>query len=152
MILLPLTAQTSLLVDKRIIEWVANRIHTASDNDWRKQNAEALGIVYKGELIAGVIYHNYFPCYKNIELSMAATSPKWAQRTSIRALLDYPFNQLGVQRVTTLTPKKNQRAIKFNLGIGFQIEGDMRQGYGDDDMIIAGLLRKDAVQRGWIDG
>lgn len=56
----------------------------------------------------------------------------------------YPFGQLGVERVTTLIPARNERALRFNEGLGFQREGLCRLGFGDDDCVIMGLLKREA--------
>lgn len=83
----------------------------------------AIGVARNGEVIAGVIYHNFIPDYRGIEISMAATSPRWATRENIKALLAYPFEQLGCRWVMTCTPHTNERALKFNKGIGFVQRG-----------------------------
>ena len=108
----------------------------------------SLGVAQNGIIIAGVVYNNWQPAYKSIELAMAATRPDWARRATISKLLGYPFLQLGVGRVTTLTRATNERALRLNAGLGFVREGVIRQGYGDDDMIVMGLLRSDAEK--WI--
>lgn len=96
------------------------------------------------DLIAGIIYHNFISEYKNIEVSMVAASPKWATKQVLKELLSYPFNQLGCQRITTCIAKSNERAIKFNLGIGFKHEGIIRRGCGNEDMFIFGMLKEEA--------
>lgn len=124
-----------------VAEWVSQRI-TSINADFK--NCVAIGVTKNGKLIAGVVYHNYFPDFKNIELSMAADSPMWATKDIIKALLQYPFIQLGCKRITTCTSARNKRALKFNYGIGFRREGVIRRGYGNHDMIICGMLRKEA--------
>jgi RimJ/RimL family protein N-acetyltransferase len=44
----------------------------------------------------------------------------WATRSAIRAGLSYPFEQLGVFMVWTMTPLGNERALKVNDGLGFK--------------------------------
>lgn len=100
------------------------------------------------EVIAGIIYHNFIPEFKNIEMSMVATSPRWATKNVIKQLLSYPFNQLNCQRITTCIASRNQRAIKLNQGLGFKHEGTLRKGCGDDDMFVLGMLKEDAKKWG----
>jgi RimJ/RimL family protein N-acetyltransferase len=101
-----------------------------------------------GEIIAGCVYSDWQPAYRNIQISMAATRPDWARRATIRKLLGYPFLQLGVERVTTLIRASNERSLRLNAGLGFVREGLIRQGYGDEDMVLLGLLRSEAER--WI--
>jgi hypothetical protein len=59
-------------------------------------------------------------------------------------LLAYPFEQLGVGRISTFTRASNTRALKLNRLLGFREEGRIRQGYGDEDAVLMGLLRCEA--------
>lgn len=102
-----------------------------------------IGVVQGAVLVAGILFHSYVPEYRSIEISMAADTPKWASRTRIGLILGYPFRQLGCQRVTTAIKASNDRAIRFNEGLGFQHEGVMKLGYGDEDCVILGLMRTD---------
>ena len=144
-----LSDRFDLIIDQRIADWVAQRIPDfGCGADFGP--CVALGIGMGGELVAGCIYNSFQPAYKSIELSMAATTPAWAKRVTIAALLGYPFDQLQVNRVTTYTRKSNERALRLNAGLGFVREGIVRQGYGDEDAVIMGLLRSDAEK--WLRG
>lgn len=97
-----------------------------------------------GALVAGCLYHSYVERYAGLEISFAASSARWARRGVIRALLSYPFLQLGCRRVTTVTPSDNARAIRFNLGIGFTREGTLRHFYAPKrHAVVCGFLRSD---------
>lgn len=104
----------------------------------------AIGILEDGKLIAGVVYHNYMPEYKNIELSIFSTTPRWATKDAIKIILRYPFFQLKCRRVTAQVAARNDRALKFTQGIGFRKEGRVRLGYGNDDLIVLGMMYKEA--------
>lgn len=132
-----------IVADNRIAEWVVQRIpHLRSPEGFGPHTA--IGVFDGEEIIAGVVFHDFNPDYKNIQISMAATSPRWATRSTIARLLSYPFDQLHVERVTTITPLSFQRVIKFNVGLGFKREGLLRKGYGFDDAVIMGLLKDEA--------
>lgn len=138
----------SLVFDRKddVADWVARRLpYFGSITGFGEFTA--IGIEQDGEAIAGVVYHHFRPGQygHDIQLSMAADSPEWARRGIIRALLRYPFVQLGCVRITTLTAKSNDRALRFNEGLGFKYEGALRKGAdGRDDLIVRGLLREDA--------
>lgn len=126
--------------DIAVAQWVSERIpHSNYPGGF-----SAIGIAEDDKLIAGVIYHNWIKRYGNIEISMAADTPRWATPEALKRLLWYPFRELRCRRVTTCTPASNKRALRFNYGIGFQKEGRIRQGYGTEDMIIAGMTYSEA--------
>lgn len=135
----PITGSTWLVADQRLTDWAKQRLPRFEGGEDFGPHV-SLGIFDGEAIIAVMVVHNYNPRYKNAEISMAASTPRWATRSSIRKLLDYPFRQLGVRRVTTMIAAGNVRAIKFNEGLGFKREGLARHGYGDDDAVILGLL------------
>lgn len=105
--------------DAAVAAWVVDQI---PHMDMPREYA-AIGVARDGALVAGVIYHNFLPDYRGIEISMAATSARWATRGVIRALLAYPFEQLGCRWVLTCIPHKNEPALKLNKGLGFVQRG-----------------------------
>lgn len=131
--------------DEYVAQWVEHRIPHVR---FGRAAFVAIGVLYDNKATAGVIYHNYLPAYGNIEMSIAADSPKWASRRIITELLRYPFVQLGCQRVTACVAASNKQSLRLNLGLGFEIEGYVRRGFGDEDLIVMGLLREEAEK--WI--
>lgn len=130
-----------------IAHWVACRIPlmaqvVASNPPGEAFGAcNAIGVVdEQGTVVGGVIYHNWQPVFRTIDLSFAADTPRWLTPALVRALLSYPFSELACQRVTTLTPKRNRRARAFLERFGFKREGCVKRGFGADDAIISGLL------------
>lgn len=132
-----------IIADDRLLDWIAVRIpHVGPDHNWHGR-AHAIGVGLDGEILAAICISNVDK-FGNGELAMAADTPRWATRDTIRGFLAYPFGQLGLRRLTTITAASNERALRFNRGMGFQQEGTMRFGHGDEDAIIMGLLREDA--------
>lgn len=112
--------------------------------------SKAIGVVNEaGELVGGVVFHNWQPTFRSIELSFAASSRRWLTQTIVGELLRYPFDQLDCQRVTGFTPRKATSARRFLDRFGFKREGLVRRGFGDDDAIISGLLRKEWQRSKW---
>ena len=68
---------------------------------------------------------------------------RWLNRDFLFAMFDYPFNQLGVNRITGLVAKKNKEARRFDEHLGFKYEGNMRHALADDDMLIYGMLKRE---------
>lgn len=139
--------------DADVAQWVASQIpHLAphlGEFEYGKVfgPCAAIGVIDKdGQLVGGVVYHNWNRLAGNIELSFAATSPKWLTRDIVRALLRYGFSQLQCQRVTGCTPRRATSARRFLDKFGFKREGLIRFGAGDDHLVISGLLRKEWEQ------
>lgn len=102
--------------DVALAQWVFDRLPDVERYPF--DTATAIGVARGERLIAAVVYHDYQPEHENIQLSMAADSPMWADRGTIRALLHYPFRQLGCFMVYTLTPPENEMALRVNRHIG----------------------------------
>lgn len=104
----------------------------------------AIGVARKGEIVAVAVYHDYRP--PSIEVTFVTTTPRWASPSNIKAILHYPFCQLGCKRVTAITPETNVCARAFLERLGFKQEGvhpDVYDG-NNEDGISYGLLRRDA--------
>jgi RimJ/RimL family protein N-acetyltransferase len=111
----------------------------------------AIGVVSAdGRALGGVVFHNYQPRFRNIEVSFASESRRWLTRNLIRQILAYPFDQLGCQRLTAITPKNARAARAFLDHFGFKREGVVRRGFGTDDAIISGLMRREWMQSRWV--
>lgn len=138
--------------DQLVAAWVAARIpHMARWGTADFGPCQAIGVAAEdGEPLAGVVYHNYRPHTRDIELSFASASPKWLTRRLIVGLMSYPFSQLDCQRVTGVTPKRSRAAREFLDKFGFKREGVIRRGFGDDDAIISGLLKHEWERSRWV--
>jgi RimJ/RimL family protein N-acetyltransferase len=67
--------------------------------------------------LGGVIFTNYTT--ESIAIHSAGWSPRWINRDMLFVTFDYPFNQLGVNRVFGYVPEDNFHAIRFNEKMGF---------------------------------
>jgi len=74
-----------------------------------------------GDIMGVAIFHNYRQ--NDIEITFITATPRWATPGNIRGILNYPFVQLGVKRMTAITKKSNKKARKFMTGLGFVLEG-----------------------------
>jgi RimJ/RimL family protein N-acetyltransferase len=100
-----------------------------------------------GAIIAGCVFHNFRR--HDIEVIFCASTPRWATRGIMAALFDYPFNQLGCVRITSIASAANQKALDLNRKTGFKIEGRARKGYdGVNDAIIMGMLKDECIWLG----
>ena len=126
---------------ERVGDFVAEKIKYVEGG---YKDYEAIGLEKDGDLIAGVVYTNYNESDGDIQLHIAATTPRWCTKNTIRMFLDYPFNQLDCVRVTCLCAEDNPRIATFLDGIGFTREGILRKAFGRKvDAIIFGMLKEE---------
>lgn len=109
--------------------------------------ARCIAVCTEKEILAVVCYNNYY-IERDIEISFATSHPRWAHHKVISGLLEYPFFQLKVQRVTARAVKSNKRIRRFMQGIGFVEEGKLRHaGRNNESMFIYGLTKEDYLKR-----
>lgn len=76
--------------------------------------------VFDGEsLIAGTLYHNWYPDEGVIELTSASRSRRWLTRPVIKAMFDLPFKCLGCQMVVLRVSDRNGAMIRIARSFGF---------------------------------
>ncbi len=122
--------------DAEVCQWVGERVPVLVGRAPHNAFA-ALGVVRRGAMAAGVVFHNYRPGI-DIEVSLAADDPSWAHPAILRRLFSYPFTQLGV------IGRKNKRCRRFCEGLGWKLEGVVRRAYdGKEDAILMGMLPGD---------
>lgn len=125
--------------DQMIGEFVAARIPHMRDKAWGPMTA--LGVVRNGYLLGGVVYHGYLG--HDVQVSVAFDHPGWCLPRTMRALFHYPFNQLGVRRMTAIVGRKNKRSRRLTLGMGFRLEGVHPKGIdGIEDAMSYGMLKE----------
>lgn len=106
----------------------------------------AIGIAHRNEIVAAAVFNNYR--HPNIEITFVTSSPRWASRGAIRAILQYPFVQLRCKRITAITEAANYPARAFLFRLGFHEEGYHPDALPSGDAVTYGLLAKDAGR--WI--
>lgn len=100
----------------------------------------ALGVVRGDILLGGVVFHNHKGPV--IEMSGAFTRPDWIRPSTVRRILNYPYNDLGIDNLITITPKSNKRARQIDEFLGFRVAGTIKHAFGKDDAIIYQLPRE----------
>lgn len=122
-----------------IARWVAEHIEGC---DGFPPDSQAVGVMHEGQCLAGVVWSEYRG--HQIMASIYASSPRWLARPreTLRELFNYPFKQLGCERVAVVAARSNERALKMNRRLGFKAEGLMRRGWdGVEDAVLMGMLR-----------
>lgn len=124
-----------------VVPFVQSRIPYMSDGFG---SCAALGVVRRGALIGGAVYHQYRPTDGDIMVSIAFDRPDWSFPSTLRTLFWFPFDQLGCQRMTAIIARENKKARAFIKGLGFTEEGTCRRAIArKHDAMVYGLLRED---------
>lgn len=137
--------------DAELCDWASIIIFGKSG---QFQNARAIGVMDKGQVIAAVIYNNQITDIDDnphmIEMSVASIDKRWATRHNLKAFFKYPFIQLGLKRVQTHCSSKDEGIIMFNHRLGFKLEGLHREMWpAGGDAFSFGMLKSECR---WIDG
>ena len=106
----------------------------------------AVGWEVGGKLIAGIMYDGYTGA--SIAMHSRVDDPRKVSREWLFAIFDYPFNQLGVKRVSGLVSSANKKAQRVNEHLGWQRETTLADYFPDGDGIVYIMRRSDCR---WLD-
>lgn len=124
--------------DELLLPWAARRIEV----DAFRADAKAIGQERDGEIVAVVVYDGFTNVDCNMHIASDG-SKRWLTRELLVRAFAYPFIQLGMRRVTGLVPADNEEALKFDLHLGFQLEGRCQEATPDGrDVIVLGMLKR----------
>lgn len=132
------------------------RVLTGADDDvgawifartrgtWVKGMGAAIGFTYETSLVAGVAYTMYNGA--NVWAAIAvdpAYQRRWLSRDALRVIFDYPFRQLGCQRISALVYETNTVSQRFLTRLGFHREATLANAAPDGDMFVYALHAKE---------
>ena len=126
--------------DARVADWVAYQIW--GDGPAFRE-CQALGVAHKGQLVAGLVFHDWNPRAQTIEISAAAVDRRWASRTVINEALTYAFDRVGSQAVMARHAENNAPARKLWEALGAQ-EVIVPRMYGQTENGAVAVLTKEA--------
>lgn len=120
---------------EEIGNWVADR----TDGSYFAKHSSAIGLQKDAKTIAGVIYENWNRrtvfCHIAIEGRLT--------KAYLKAIFDYPFNVLNVEKIIVPVVTDNQKSIKLVQNMGFAEEARIKDGSPLGDIIFMTLARKD---------
>lgn len=99
-----------------------------------------------GKLLGGVIFQNYQ--LRSVVLHVASWGPNWLSADILWMIFDYAFNQLGVEKVLGFVPSNNEKALQFDLKVGFQEETRIKDVVPGGDLVVLYMYRKNCR---WLD-
>ncbi len=118
--------------------WVAERVNAVY-----RPGDTTIGLVDAEQgLIAGVLYQNFNKV--NISAHIAAVpGARWLTKSFLFAIFDYPFNELGVKRITGFVPAWNKQAQRFDEHLGFVREATLEDVLPEGDLIVYRMKRQE---------
>ena len=133
-----------IVVGDIVAAWVAE----AAIVDLSK-SSRAVGWVTKANaLVAGILYDGFTG--SNINMHSRILSSEFVTREWLFAIFDYPFNQLGVTRVTGLVNSTNRQAIKVNEHLGWKRETVLKDYFPGADGLVYVMRKEDCQQLNFI--
>lgn len=128
----------------RAMTWASTRWpETAQSHDWGLHTT--IHAENRFGITAVVVYNQYVPP-TSIDMHVVSSldGRQWLTRPFLAAVFSYPFNQLGVRRVTARIGANNLKAKSFLVNLGFTHEGTIRKGWEPDiDLLVFGLLKEE---------
>lgn len=78
-----------------------------------------MGVYRDGELVAGVVYHNWQDSEGVVEISSASKTPRWATRPVLRAMFRLAFDVLRVRVLVMRISEHDKRMRSISKRLGF---------------------------------
>lgn len=103
---------------------------------------KGIGLERDGELVAGVLYEGYNGV--NVWMHVGGVpGSQWMTKGLLRIAFDYPFNQMGVQRVSGYVNASNHEALRLNRHLGFQEEATLHGAAPDGGNVLILVMRRE---------
>lgn len=130
---------TALIYNRReeLLSWACVRIGIASF----RGDAHAIGLESEGRIVAVCIFDSFssFDCAMHIA---SDGSGHWLTRNFLKVCFGYVFVQCKYLRVYSPIAESNARALRFNLKLGFRVEGIHPYGAKDGALLTTGMIRE----------
>lgn len=103
-------------------------------------------IDHDNQTVAGIVHLNgYQPLYKTAELTALFFDKRAFTFKNIAYIYEWLFEDLGLTRINMATQKHNRLAQKINEMMGAKFEAELPMYWGDEPMMLYGLLAPDAL-------
>ena len=127
----------TLVTGSGVVDWIAKRT-----NEFGRFGTDiGIGWARNGELVAGVAYADWNG--PNVVCHIAAEGKRWATRQYLWTIFDYPFNQLGVKRITVCVGEGNSASRRFVGHLGFTLETTLKDAHPTGDLLVWRMFREE---------
>lgn len=103
---------------------------------------KGIGLEKDGELLAGVLYEGFngHNCWMHVA---AQPGRHWLNREYLRTCFRYPFDEVGLSRVSGAVEANNMEARRFDEHLGFKQEAVLRGAASDGGDLILYVMRRE---------
>jgi len=123
----------SLIAGIPVIGWIVEK----GDCFVPGAGATGLGWVQDGKIVAGVMYEEFTEA--SIHATIVVEEPM--TKGFVHKIFDYPFNQLGVDKIIVQANTSNAESVNLAKRLGFTEEGMIKGAYLDGDRIILTMTK-----------
>ena len=116
-----------------VVSWIVGRGECFAPGS----GATGLGWVQNGKIVAGVMYEEFTEA--SIHATIVVEEPM--TKGFVHKIFDYPFNQLGVDKIIVQTNTANVESVNLAKRLGFTEEGMIKGAYLDGDRIILTMTK-----------
>ena len=130
-----------LAIGSHIVDWVAEKIGGVGCFG---TSARGIGLQHRRveyddggsrwRTIAGVVYEDWNG--PNVVCHIAAEGANWLNREYLWTIFDYPYNKLGVTRITAPVGEGNAASRRFVERLGFELEARLCGAHRSGDLLI----------------
>lgn len=125
-----------------LLPWAAQRMPWP---DFKfPDTSNAMAVVIDDKIACVAVFHDWYPAFKTISMSIAADDARWAGKEAFGTILGFPFLQLGCHSITTWQPASHAKAYKLVKGVGFKDAGLLREKFNGEDIRVLDLLKREA--------
>jgi RimJ/RimL family protein N-acetyltransferase len=125
-----------LIIGSPVVDWIAKRTNEYGNFG----AAQGIGWLKDGEIVAGVAYAEFNG--PNVVCHIASDgSRRWLTREYLWTIFDYPFNQMGADRITVCVGQKNADSNRFVKHLGFELECTLEGAHPTGDLLVYRMFR-----------
>ena len=121
-----------------VAKWVSDQIGCPMT-----QGMSVIGYVTEDRIVAGVIYNYYTG--KAVDAAIAVARGAWLPKQFWHQIFDYPFNQLGVDKIVIYVNSSNKPSLKLATKLGFTFVSVIPDIYEDGDLVIGTLVKEECT-------
>lgn len=119
-----------------------HRIAKAAGSNFNPAADRCIARVKDGILLGGVVYVNY--SIASISAHVCGFVDNWMNRDLLWVLFDYPFVQLGCDKIIVQIPETNIKSLEFATNLGFNLETKVIDVFPNGGaLLVLGMYRRD---------
>lgn len=127
-----------LVLGRGVAEWVAGVLGGKYD----MAQCEGIGWARGGDIVMAAMFNNYNGAQAHMHIALVKGEP--LSPTFVAAMMDYPFVQLGLKRLTGFVFESNEASRRFAEHLGAKQEAVLQDYLPNGNLVVYGLLREDA--------